>query len=231
MKKYFLLIPVITLFLSCNFTTGSGNIVSEKRTVGSFHGVSASQGFDVEIKIGPVQEVIIEADDNLVGEVKTKVRDGILKISLDRHNVNNAHLKAFITAPSINSLTTSSAAIIITKDELNSDGEIKIEASSGSNINAKVNAPLVNAQSSSGSEITLSGRTKDFAAKSSSGSSLKAFDLLSENTKASGSSGATVHVHASVKLDASASSGANITYRGGANVYKSVSSGGGVSKE
>lgn len=231
MKKYFLLIPVVALFVSCNFTSGSGNVVSEKRNLASFHGVSASQGFDVEIRIGQVQEVMIEADDNLIGRVKTIVSGGILKISLDENNVNNAHLKAFVTAPSINSLKTSSAATIITKDELNVDGEMQVEASSGSKITAKVNAPSVNAQSSSGSEINLSGRTKDFEAQSSSGATLKAYDLLSENTKASGSSGSSVHVHASLSLDASASSGANITYRGGANVHKSVSSGGGVSKE
>ena len=231
MKKFFLLIPVIALFVSCNFKSGSGNVVSEKRNLASFHGVSASQGFDVEIKIGQVQEVVIEADDNLIGDVKTTVSGGVLKISLDEHNVNNTHLKAFITATSINSLKTSSAASIITRDEINADDEMQIDASSGSNITAKVNSPSVSAKSSSGSEINLSGRTKNFIAKSSSGATLKAYDLLSENTKASGSSGASLHVHASVTLDASASSGANIGYRGGANVSKSVSSGGGVSKE
>ncbi|MEO7264661.1 MAG: head GIN domain-containing protein [Ferruginibacter sp.] len=231
MKKYLLLMPVIALFVSCNFTSGSGKIVSEKRNVASFHGVSASQGFNVEIRIGQVQEVVIEADDNLMGQVKTIVKGGILKISLDEHNVNNAHLKAFVMATSINSLETSSAASIICKDELNVNGEMQLNASSASKITVLLNAPTVNAESSSGSDIKLSGHTKNFDAESSSGATINAYDLLSENTKASGSSGANLKVHASVSLDASASSGANIKYRGGANVSKSVSSGGGVSKE
>lgn len=231
MLKYITAFILICTTISCHFSSGSGNIVTEKRNVSDFDGVNASQGFDVEIKIGSVQEVTIEADDNLIGQVETKVSGGVLKISLDEHNVNSAHLKAFITVPSINMLKASSAATIISKDQLTLNGEMDIEASSASKIVANVNAPMIKAHTSSGSTIQLSGRTKDLDAQSSSGASIDAFELLSENTKVNCSSGASAHIHASLSLDASASSGANISYRGGANVKKSVSSGGEVIKE
>ncbi|MEO6405337.1 MAG: head GIN domain-containing protein [Ferruginibacter sp.] len=231
MLKYLIFTCIICVNFSCNYSSGSGNIVTEKRNVGSFHGISASQGFDVEVSIGSNNEVTIEADDNLMHSVETSVNSGVLKISLDKHNVSNAHLKAFITATSIDILKASSSASIIMKNELNYTGNVKLETSSAGNITSVINAPSVEADASSGSEINIRGRTKDLDAQSSSGASIKAFDLLSENTKASGSSGASLQVHASVNLNASASSGANISYRGGANIKKSVSSGGEVHKE
>jgi hypothetical protein len=109
-----------------------------------------------------------------------------------------------------------------------STGKLIFKASSGADIKTEVDAPEVSADASSGASIDLHGKTKVYSAEASSGADIKSWDLLSENTTVSVSSGAGARVHASVKLDASASSGATVTYHGAANVVKSVSSGGSV---
>ncbi|HMJ46283.1 MAG TPA: DUF2807 domain-containing protein, partial [Ferruginibacter sp.] len=94
-----------------------------------------------------------------------------------------------------------------------------------------IDVPEIEAGSSSGADIILNGRTRSFTANASSGSSIKASELMSENTIASTSSGATIKVHASISLKASASSGGDITYHGGGTVKKEESSGGSVRGE
>lgn len=231
MKNLLIVFASLLFFSACRYRTGSGNIVTEKRSTGSFTGVSAAGGFQVEIKNGPAEEVTVEADDNLIKYIETDVSGGQLRIRLKVHNVNDAHLKVFITAPEINKLNASAAADIEAKDGLKSSGEINLQASSAAKITTAVDAPSVKADASSAGEISLSGRTKNFTAESSSGSNIKASQLLSENTVATASSGASAHVHASVTLEANASSGGNINYLGGANVKVSQSSGGSVNKE
>ncbi len=231
MQKLGIFIIAILLFSACRYKSGSGNIVTEVRETGSFTGIRVSGGFEVELRHAGNEEVIVEADDNIIKYINTNVRKGELVINLDDLNVHDAHLKVLISAPSINSIKVSAGSDFIAKDELKSDGIIILKASSGSKIKTAVDAPGVEADASSAGEISISGRTKDFNAETSSGASILAKELLSENTVVQASSGSTAKVHASVKLEATASSGANVSYRGAASVQKSTSSGGAVEKE
>ncbi len=231
MKKYIILIFVVSIFTACRHTTGSGNIISEKRNVGSFTGVNVAGGFTVEIKNGPAGEVTLEADDNIIKSIETEVKNGQLKIRLDVDNLSDAHLRVFITAPLINKIHAAAGSDITVQGGLRESNEIELKASSGSKIKTAVDAPSVSADASSAGDIEVSGRTKKFSAESSSGAGIKAAGLLSEITDASASSGASAHVHASVTLTANASSGGNIYYSGGANAKINESSGGNVNKE
>ncbi len=232
MKQLLFLSIALIALTSCNFTTGSGNIITEKRATDNFKGISVGGGFNVELKTGPVTEVIVEADDNIMKYIETTVSGGILKIGIKNlHSLSNAHLKVYITAPDINSIKASSGSDVVVRDVLKNDGKLSFHASSAGTIITDVDAPEVVAEASSGSTITLSGKTKNYNAEASSGSDLKTADLLSENTVVNVSSGANAYVHASVKLTATASSGADVKYYGAANVDKTVSSGGSVEKK
>lgn len=228
MKRLLLIIFSSILFGSCALKSGSGKIVSQTRDTGPFKGVTVSGGFKVEIKNGPVEKVVVEADDNLMKYIEVKVVGNVLKIRMEEINVSDAHLSVFITAPEINEITASAASEVAVKDLLKSFGSINLKASSGSDIQTAVDAPEIKADASSGAEITVSGRTKDLRAESSSGSTVAAGELLSENSYVTASSGASTRVNASVKIEASASSGGNIVYKGAATVKKTESSGGSV---
>jgi len=230
MKKLLIIILSIAIFGGCRYKTGSGNLISEKRNTGAFTGISVGGGFDVEIKTGPT-EVLVEADDNIIKYIETDVVNGQLKIRLDDVNVNDVHLKIYITAPQINNITASASADVVAKDILKSTELIKVQSSSGSEVKAELDAPEISVNASSGGELNLSGRTRNFKAVSSSGSTINAGELSSENATVDVSSGASAKVHASLTLNATASSGGNISYRGTPNVKQSVSSGGEVDKE
>lgn len=232
MNKILFLLLTVCLFTSCRFKTGSGTIITEKRTVQSFTGVNVGGGFDVEIRKGATDEVMIEADDNIIKDIETSVVAGQLKIRYERNiNLHDVHMKIYITAREINNIKASASADVVVKDQLSSTQKVSLQSSSGATIKAAIDAPEVVANASSGADLILNGKTKSLVADASSGASIKASDLMSENTIAETSSGATAHVHASVSLKASASSGGDITYRGAATVSKKESSGGSVSAE
>lgn len=229
--KYLTFFILVVIFAGCvNSKTGSGNIISNIRNVGSFNVISASGSVYVTLQKGP-QSVVVETDDNIMRYVETAVSDNTLKIRLKNiNNLRNATVNVYVTAPVLKDIDASASAEIASKGSITSDSEIELKASSGSRIQIDLDAPSVKADASSGGSVIVSGRTRNLTAKSSSGSNVNALSLKAENATANASSGGSVKVSASISVKAEASSGATVKYTGGATeVKKNESSGGSVS--
>ena len=232
MKYFFILLLTAFTLASCDYTTGSGNIVTETRNVGSFDAISVGGFFDVEVKIGDAASVVIEADDNIIKYIETRVSGNTLKIRTeDLHNYSDVHMKVFVTVPFLSSISASASADVIADNILTSNTKLTFKASSSASIKSEVDAPEIETDASSSGTISLSGKTKSHKTQASSSADIKTFDLLSENTIAAASSSANIQVHASVNLNARASSSGSVEYKGAAAVTKSESSSGSVDKK
>ena len=230
--KYILLLTALFITLtSCHYISGSGKIITDKRPTGNFTEIVASNGIDVEVRLGNQQEVLVEADDNIIKYIVTSVNNGVLKIRMENNtSISNSHMKVYVTALIINKLNASSSAGIEVKGGLKSDSKLSFHASSSGSISADVDAPEITAEANSSANIELSGKTKSYTAEVSSSADIKSTNLLSENTIVSASSSGSASVHASVTLKAKASSSGDIIYHGGAAVEKTISSSGSVEK-
>ncbi len=231
MHKILLFSLLSFLIYSCSNVTGSGNIITQKRSVKEFSSISASTGVEVEIRVGDHFAVEVEADDNVLEFLVTKVEDHTLKIRTRNVNLMNAHLKVYITAPSIGEIKASSSAHIEIIEVLKSTEKIKMITSSSATINANVDAPELVLEASSSSKITIGGRARIVRAEASSSGEIEAGTLLSEQTKADASSSGIVNVFASIKLDAHASSSGIVRYKGTAEVNSNTNSSGVVEKD
>ncbi len=218
-------------FSACYFnrTTGSGNIISEKRTVSDFSEIAVSTSIDVEVKPGATTEVIVEADDNIIKYVETDVSGDKLKIKTKSlHSFSDAHIKVYVTIPVIRRIDASASADVKIVGILKTNESLVFEASSSATIKGYLEASKVEANTSSAGNIKLTGVIQDLDADASSGSGIDAMNLIAENVTVSVSSGASAKVYANKHLDASASSGGHIVYDGTPTIKQSVSSGGSV---
>ena len=232
MKQFLILLFTVFTITSCDYTTGSGNIVTETRNTGSFDAISVGGSFDVEVKTGAVASVVVEADDNIIKYIVTKVSGNTLKINTeDLHSYSDVHMKVIVTAPAIKAISASASANVVADYVLASNEKLTFKASSSASIQADVNAPEVETNASSSGTVTLTGKTKNHTTKASSSGEVKTFGLLTENTRASVSSSGDIQVYASVALDAHASSSGSIDYKGAAAVTKSENSSGSVEKK
>ena len=231
MKNLLLILLAAFIFQSCNVKTGSGNIERQTRNVSSFHAVNAGGGFEVFIKQGSSPKLTISGDDNILDDIMTDVSNGKLRIRYRNNvNVNNADIKIYIETPQLDEVVASASSDIKIEGTISSDRTMLLHASSSGSVTAAVDAPAVELDASSSGTLHIKGRTRDLDTRASSGSSIDARELLSENAKADASSGASISLHASLKLDAEASSGASIDYRGEPAVSKKESSGGSIGK-
>jgi len=224
-----LFILTLVILFGTNTTVLASN-ETENRKVKEFNEIKVSAGIDLYLKMGDTESVKIVADDDIIDEVVTEVKDGTLRIYMKKSNWfnwnGNKTRKAYVTVKELNVLQASSGSDVRSENTLK--GEIlDVRASSGSDVDIDVFYKNVSLDTSSGSDARLRGKTKTFKAEASSGSDINAGDLESKicNVRASSGSDATVNV--SDELYAKASSGADIKYYGNPGIRDTDESSGG----
>lgn len=225
---------VALLVVSCgnfNSVKGNGNVTTTKRKVESFTAINAKNGLEVHLKQGNTTYVEVEADANLQDHIFTIVENGTLVVYSDANIYKSESKKVYIEVPNLTNISASSGVSIESENELKFN-ELKIDASSGSNVELKIKSQSISCESSSGSQITLMGSADDVATDSSSGSNINLSQLIANNVDSEASSGSATTVNAKNKLKADASSGSSIEYVSNPNeITANESSGGSISRE
>ncbi len=231
MKQIFFSLIALTLL---TISTSAFAEKTETRNVGgSFNGIDVSSGIDLYIRMGETEEVKIVADNDIIDKIITKVEGGVLKIYVKQNNwfnwSGNEKRKAYVTVKELKSIDASAGSDVKSENTLKGD-DLKVSASSGSDLTLDLFCKNLKVDTSSGSDAKLSGKVKYLTASSSSGSDLDARNLESVICKVSVSSGSDATVNVSEELEASASSGGDIDYYGNPSVKNiDESSGGDVS--
>lgn len=218
--KFIVITLTALLLASCNFSgnrnriEGSGNSTIQNRPVtAAFTKIEVENGIELIVEQAELASIVVEADDNIIDDITTKISNGTLKIELEKNVFRNISVrKVTVKLPVIHEIESSSAATVTSQNILKSD-YLKLDASSASEITIKVESDKVAASASSGSEITLEGLALELEVDASSGSTINAEKLEANNVNADASSGASVEVNAKAYLKAEASSGAGISYR------------------
>lgn len=215
-----LLLIISTLTISCHFggekIKGNGVVKTESRTVSSFKNVEVSGNINVYIKQDSVTAVRVEADEDLMKHIIIKVDDNTLIIEpKDGANLSSSQgIKVYVSSPAYKNFEASGASDIYSENKITGKEDIDIDLSGASNADIELHAPAVEADLAGASGITLRGETKTFNAEGSGASSIKCFELLSEETNVKVSGASHAKVFASVKLSSIASGASNIEYRG-----------------
>lgn len=209
---------------------GSGNVTTDVRQLVEFRDVSVSTGVNVYLERGAEPEARVEAEDNIIGLVKTEARNGELEVYISSCVRNLKPVNVYVTFQDIESLGATSAGKIVGNSRIEGE-EIRIVSSSAGNIDVEVEAMDVTLDAGSSGVITVSGEAENVYADASSAGKIYAFGLVADDVRASASSAGVVQVYALKKLEADASSAGKIEYKGDADVDEDTSSAGVVRKK
>ena len=235
----FIVVAVSALLLaSCNQVinlksiTGSGEVITENRTVtDDFKSIEVSNSIDLVVEQSDKVQITVEADDNLINSITTKIENGVLIISCDYDSFFDIESKKVtVKMPSIEALRASSASSVSSSNKLRGQ-EITVRASSAANIKLDLEYDRVDAKASSAGTIAMNGLTLSLNSTASSGSDIDADDLFSNEVIATASSGASITINPIVKLKAKATSGSSILYvKTPKSIERKTSSGGSIEK-
>ena len=202
---------------------GSGDVITEERSVSNFNKLKVSSGIDVIIKYGNSESLEIKADDNLIEHIITEVEDGTLKIYTNKNLRKARSMTAYLEYKKLNSIRISSAGDVSCTNKMVTD-KLKIYISSAGNLDLEVEAEEIICDISSSGDAQLSGTADLLEVDLSSAGDLHAFELIAKKCNVSCSSAGDARVYATEELDLRCSSAGNIYYKGEAKLVSSHSS-------
>jgi hypothetical protein len=216
----------VNININTDFVKGSGNLINETREVSNINAVSLSNLGELTIINSDKEELVIEADENLLPYITSQVNNGMLTIGTKNGvNINPSstiHYTLYVTE-TITALDVSGLGSINT-GKIETD-KISLVVSGSGNIRLdELTAQKANSTISGlGSiEIVNGIITSHFIEISGSGQ-LKASDVESEqcNINISGLGNAKVWV--TEQLNAEISGSGNIEYYGNPRIQQNVS--------
>jgi len=210
---------------------GSGNVVTENREVTNFRAIEIDYPAEVLIEQGSQESLKIEAEDNLLPNLKTQVRNGTLEIFYKRENGQH-----------VNPTKTVKVTIVVkdlTNVEFNSAGELTIEglktdsldvslSGAGNLVLDRVEVNELGVNLSGAGSMTASGTAEDLDLNISGFGDFKGADLHGQVARVNISGAGSATVWVDDKLDAVISGAGSIRYYGSASVTRQISGVGGI---
>ncbi len=232
-KRTFSFLLILLLIVNLAVFAG-GQDQTEIRSLEKFNKVEVSAGIDLFISMGNRQEVKVVADEDIIDDVKTEVRNGTLQVTMDNSGFFNFFnwgkgskpKQVFVTVTELRGIVVSSGADVKSENTLKGD-QLELDASSGSDMEVEVIFRDISLQASSGSDVKIRGRAKTFRAHASSGSDINGRQLEVAVGHVKASSGSDISLTVTDELAARASSGGDVTYYGNPELKEIETSSGG----
>ena len=189
--------------------TGSGRIVSEERTADGFRGVRIEGFGKAYISQGPSHALRVDADDNVIDQVRTSVKGGLLVFGIEgKASYANVTVEAFVTLPDLETLEIAGA------------GEITTES--------PIQARTLFCDIRGAGTIRLRGSAERLNAKIGGSGEIRCFDLSARSCSALISGMGSCEVRVTESLDAEVTGMGDIIYDGKPEVKQRVTGMGSV---
>ena len=181
--------------VASNAVVGSGKVISETRNVSGFTGVRLAGFGDVDVKIGPAESVVVQADDNIVPLIETTVSNGKLIIRTNPLTIirRTSGIHVSVVAKSVDELT------------LGGSGNIHAAGMTG--------PKLVVALPGSG-DITVTGKTDNATIMLLGSGNIYCDGLQAHSVGVQIMGSGNVTAYADQRLDASIFGSGNVRYSG-----------------
>ena len=210
---------------------GEGDVVKKELKLESFDGVSLGFHGDIYITQGSSQKVEVEAQQNIIDNIKLEVKSGVWRVNFENNVKNAKPVKVYITMPKLTKASVSGSGNLVSTGKFTGVGHLETSVSGSGNVDLNVDAQSVDGGISGSGEIELEGSagSMDMGISGSGNIHAKNFEVGNISISISGSGNANVFVKES--LQASISGSGDIRYRGDAAKVKARVSGSGDVRE
>jgi len=185
----------------------------QNRSVGDFTGVKAGDSFKIVLTQSDANTVKVDAPENVMAQIKTEVKDGILVISSEGNIKTDKDITISIGVKTLSSLDVSGAAEVSSDNQLNCD-KLALESSGAGEVRLDVKTTELKANISGAGDVTLKGSAQSLEASVSGAGELKATNLEADKAKIKVSGAGDAKVYAKQSIDAEVSGAGDIIYKG-----------------
>lgn len=224
-----LVLMLVNMPLMAQQLKGNGNLQTQDRKVSGFTGIDVSGGFSVEITQGSNEGVKLEADENLLDNIKTEVRNGVLHIYNDKSLSTNKGMKAYVTVKELNKIDISGGVKVVGNSTFKTN-IMTLDMSGGSKVTLAIEAKQIKADMSGASKVELTGKTDELRMEMSGASNVDASELAAKDVRIGASGASKVKVHADKTLHIDASGASSVYYKGTPSITSETSAAARISR-
>lgn len=228
MKTFFTLIAVlaISIQVSCGASQqikGSGNIKKEERTVQAFTKIEVSTAIQIVLTQGNGNpSIVVEADDNLLPYIRTKVSEDKLVVDVSGHGFSATEaIVVHITVAHITDIEANSASKVSSTSRWR-ENRMELDINSAASLDMNIDVTELEIDLSSAGKINLSGKCDKLNAEVSSAADLNAEELNTKTADIEVSSAAKARINVSGSLSYDVSSAGRLDYSGNPEIMKSI---------
>ena len=216
-------------------TRGSGNLVSETRTLAEFQAISLAGEMDLVVRQGTPQSVQVQADDNLLPLLETSVENSAngatLQVRWKRGESIYGRSKVLLTVvmPKLSALVASGAGDMKVESFTTPALKVSLSGSGDARLNGLTTDDLGIRISGSG-DVGGSGKATKVKVSIAGSGDVKLTELRAEDVTVSIAGSGDAAVNAQKTLEVSIAGSGDVSYVGNAAVKSSVAGSGSVTK-
>lgn len=204
----------------------NGSEVSDSRDVEHFDKIEIDGVFNVFLRQGDTEELLIEADKEVAAHIISKVEQGtlILKMEDNTDFGNIDPVKIYVQVRDLQSIHTTGVGTIKCEQALKLDKlTLRCEGVGAIDLNFSANSLIVNSETVGA--ITLAGKVTEADITHKGVGVLQAFELLTKKLKLTSEGVGAAEVYASESIDINANGVGSVRYKGNPAVKTIVSEG------
>lgn len=215
---------------------GSGNVVSENRSTDTFTEIRLEgEKMNLFVEQGTTQSLKIEAEDNVINKIDTRVKGETLTVSYKKSipfdlvplSFLHKEVNVYVTVKDLDAVYVVGSGNIETKNELVLDS-FKLDIIGSSNVDMDIRLFELETNVSGSAKINYKGSVNTQALLVSGSCDYFAKDLESEYTNIELSGSGNIELNVQLKLDVDISGSGTIKYRGSPKVTQEISGSGTV---
>lgn len=227
----------VAAFTSCinplkKTITGSGNVTSSDRSLGSFTEIKCSGSYNVQVTQGSPGSIKIETDDNLLPYILTEINGNELHIyTKDDVNLKPSNkIKLIITTDKVEAFSLSGSGDVATTNKLTGADHLDLDISGTGTMHFDVNTPTIHSNISGTGDIYLTGETRNSKIEIAGSGNYHAEDLKAENASVHIAGSGDARLFADSTLDINIAGVGNVYYKGNASITQNVAGSGKIKK-
>lgn len=188
------------------------------RNVGDFNGIGLAIPANLYLTQGLKNEIVIEANEDLLGKIETEVRGTSLNIQFEKwYNYKGVGaINIYITVKEIKSLVVSGSGDIISKSAINSEKLSFVVSGSGSVLLDDLTTNDIEATITGSGDIRIQGKSKakEIDVTVTGSGDFESVDIEFKEADLSITGSGSIHTFVTEDLEASITGSGRIYYKG-----------------